>query len=525
MKRLLQVGSMSQAMGVYVSASVAGKAVGFGRTLAFAYLLAHAPQQYNVWAIGSMLFGWASSALCLGANHGLARYVSVYQARGELWAFYRRVAPFLLILPVVLVLPALLAAWPLAAALVAQPAQGVQPIDIHIVQLSLANGVLLALFVEMTGLMYGLRTYRLSAVVELVFAVLFTVVAMVWLKLTGSGLDLLWAHLACLGVMLASGLMLVHRAVRLHAGDGEGSGEGVSPAVEAPSSSRPVASALGSHERPEGITSASVPAPMEHALRGLLFFGMPALGGQLAWQAAPFVSYYLVNRYLGAESAGVFALWMLLAQIVSFAANAAWQVLYSHVARRHADNPGDAMAQLQTSYKLLALLALAASVAIYVSRPIWSLVLPVGFRSGQDLLGGLLMLYAAMTQLAILTIAARLKDQPLVTGLAALAGGAVSAALAMWWLPTHGAIGAAWAAGIGMLTGGSAVAIAWFALGRVRLNLGTWVVLLSPAILLAGPVGSGVLALGLMAAATLTTLVFSHEEKVAVWQRIRGCHG
>ena len=359
MKRLLQVGSMSQSMGVYVSASVAGKAVGFGRTLAFSYLLAHAPQQYNVWAIGSMLFGWASSALCLGANHGLARYVSVYQARGELWSFYRRVAPFLLILPVILVLPALLAAWPLAAALVAQPAEGVQPIDIRIVQLSLANGVLLALFVEMTGLMYGLRTYRLSAAIELAMAVLFTVVALVWLKLTGSGLDLLWAHLACLGVALAAGLALVHRAVRMHAGDVSG----------------------------EGTSSASEPAPMEHALRGLLFFGLPALGGQLVWQAAPFVSYYLVNRHLGESVAGVFALWMLLAQVVSFAANAAWQVLYSHVARRHADNPADALAQLQTSYKLLALLALAASVTLYVSKPLWSIVLPAGFRSGQDLLG------------------------------------------------------------------------------------------------------------------------------------------
>ena len=132
------------------------------------------------------------------------------------------------------------------------------------------------------------------------------------------------------------------------------------------------------------------------------------------------------------------------------------------------------------------------------------------------------MLYTAITQLAILTIAARLKDQPLVTGLAALAGGAVSAALAVWWLPTHGATGAAWAAGIGMLTGGSAVAIAWFALGRVRLNLGTWIVLLSPAILLTGPVVATVMLVVLFATAVLTPLMFSHEEKVSMLRRIQG---
>jgi len=245
--------------------------------------------------------------------------------------------------------------------------------------------------------------------------------------------------------------------------------------------------------------------------------------------AAPFVGYVVVNRKIGGAEAGVFAAWMLLAQVAYFVANAAWQVVYSHAARQQEDDAGAALARLRTSYKALALLWLTASVALYVAEPLWMYVLPAEYRPGRGLFGGLLMLYAVMTQMAILTMVARLMERPTVIAWSAAVGGAVGAVLAWWWTPASG-IGteAAWAGGVGMLAGGSVVAGAWFALRRVRVGARTYAVLLSPAILLAGWVNpwlAGACLLALLAAAVFTPAIFSREEKRDIARRLRWGNG
>jgi O-antigen/teichoic acid export membrane protein len=213
MRRLFHVGSVSGALGVYVSASVAGKAIGFARTLVFVHLLAAAPAEYNVWTIGLMVLTLAGTALCLGANQALTRYVSVHQARGELAVFLRRVAGPLAAVPMLLAVPALLAAEAIASWL-APAGRAVTAADVQVVRLAVLNGVLLAMYLQMVGVLYGLRTYRLASAVELFFTVLFTVGAVVWLATTRRGVDLLWCHLACLAVSVVAGVWLTTRAIR-----------------------------------------------------------------------------------------------------------------------------------------------------------------------------------------------------------------------------------------------------------------------------------------------------------------------
>ena len=505
---------MSGALGVYVSASVAVKAVGFLRTLAFVHLLAEAPREYNVWTIGLLVFTLAGTALCLGANQALTRYVSVVQARGELAVFLRRVAGPLAAVPVVLAVPVWLAAGEIASWLTSA-GSAVTSADVRVVRLAVLNGVLLAMYLQVMGVLYGLRTYRLASVVELSGTVLFTVVAVVWLATTRRGEDLLWGHLACLAVSVAAGAWLTSRAAR---------GEGVSPSCLAgvpPARGSETGLAFSSDQSSGTHNAGETPAPHVRASEfwGLLKFGLPALAGQLAWLGAPFVGYVVVNRRIGGDQAGVFASWMLLAQVAYFAANAAWQVVHSHAARQQEDDAEAAMARLRTSYKALALLWLAASVALYLAEPLWVHVLPAEYRPGRGLLGGLLMLYAAMTQMAILTMIARLMERPAVIAWSAAAGGAVSAVLAWWWTPAHGVgVEAAWAGGVGMLFGGSAAAAAWFALRRVRVGARIYVVLLSPAILLAGPWLSTVCLLVLAAVAIFTPAIFSREERQEIFR-------
>jgi hypothetical protein len=161
------------------------------------------------------------------------------------------------------------------------------------------------------------------------------------------------------------------------------------------------------------------------------------------------------------------------------------------------------------------------TVAMYVTAPWWSLALPATWREGSNLLGGLLMFFQVMTNLAILTILARLHERPIVIALCALAGGAANAALALWWMPSMGSRGAAWAAGVGMYTGGLAVTAAYFALTRPRLSAGTYLVLGAPAILLAGPLAAGAIWLAVLAAGLATPLLLDNAQKQQFARRAR----
>jgi len=513
---------------VYVSANVAAKAIGFARTLVFVHLLAGAPAEYNVWAIGSLMISLAGTALCLGANQALTRYVSVYQSRGELAGFVRRVAGPLLAAPVVLAVPALLAAgW--IASWVAPAGQTVTAADVQVARAAVLNGAVLAVYIQMVGLLQGLRTYRLASAVELFFTVLFTVVAVAWVATTRRGVDLLWGHLASLAVATAVGLWLTARAISND--DAAWRDAGVSPAMDAPLAGtpenvKPTSNNLanGTHNAGETPASRQAARPVS-PLRELLKFGLPALAGQLAWLAAPYAGYFVVHRRIGDEQAGVFASWMLLAQVVYFVANAAWQVVYSHAARQREDDADGAFSRLVTSYKALGLLWLALAGLMYATGPLWMLVLPEKYRLGQELLGGLLLLYAAMTQTAILTMTARLLERPAVIAWSALAGGAAGALLAWWWTPAHG-VGteAAWAGGLGMLTGGAAVTVAWVTTRNAHVGARTYVVLFSPALLLTGMVSPTLAAactLALLVAAFVTPILFSRQEKQTILHRFR----
>ena len=55
LSRLLKVGSMTEALGVYVPAMIFQKAVGLGRVVLFAYFLAHVQEQYGLWSLGMLI--------------------------------------------------------------------------------------------------------------------------------------------------------------------------------------------------------------------------------------------------------------------------------------------------------------------------------------------------------------------------------------------------------------------------------------------------------------------------------------
>ena len=89
LERLLKVGTMTDSLGVYVPAMALQRIIGLVRVVVFMHLLASVGE-YGLWALGVMIFDLGGQVITLGSNHGVTRYVSFYEARGQLRAFYRR---------------------------------------------------------------------------------------------------------------------------------------------------------------------------------------------------------------------------------------------------------------------------------------------------------------------------------------------------------------------------------------------------------------------------------------------------
>lgn len=527
---------MAHSLGVYVPAVIIQKALGLGRMFLFLYLMRDAVGQYNFWGLGSMILSVAAPIFSLGANQGLARYVSVHEARGQLRSFYRRTGWALAAIAILLTAGALVLSGPLAAMVVANFSQGGHATaeQVRVTQVALVNGLLLALYLNMISVMYGLRTYRLAAAVELGFGVLFTAIAMAVLWVYPTGLAALWSHLAALAVALAAGCVLLQKAVnRLadQANRGESAGEMVGPAepilepVLEPAMEVKLDPVVEPAVASPQIAAGAMPGLEEATsgpLRQVLAFGVVALVGTLLWNSMGYVSYWLTNRYINEETAGRFNAWLQLGQTVLLLSNAAWAVVFSHVARRWAlGQQAQAMASLERSYKMLALAIMTVSVTMYATVGLWVKLLPASWQGSMGLLGGMLLFFESMTHLTILTMVARLRERPIVIAICALAGMAANVLLANWWMPTRGAMGAAMAAGVGMYLGGGAVAIVYLAVSGIKLHRGSWLLLAAPGLLALPPILSAIAWLAVLATAMTTPLILDRPEKQAMLGYLR----
>lgn len=458
---LLKVDSLGSSLGIYVPAMVVQKALGFGRILIMVYLLADLRQEYGLWGLGLMILSMLAPLLTMGANHGLVRYVSFYEARGRLGEFYRSTRAATL--GIVLALgAAALALSPLIAqvALAFKPeaaaaVSGQRQLDIT--RLAVANAIVLAAYYNLLGFCYGLRVYRVVSLLEVLFNAAFAVAAPLVVLAWPSAEALLTAHLACLAATLVLAWALLESAVRRVA---------------------------ASHAPPAGDDLAAA----AHPLRKVLRFGWLAMLGSLAWLLVGYVSFYMVSHYRGPADAAVLGVMTQLAQPVAFIGAAAWAVLYSYVARQwESGRRRAAMQTLEASFKVISLALLTLTVLLSITAPLWVRVLPSQYHGGVELAASLLLAAQAATHLALATMVGQLHERPSVAVVVALAGAGLNALLAAAWLPSEGIAGAAWAAGVGLYAGGGAVAMVYLLASRSALSGGTYVVLASPGILLLPP--------------------------------------
>ncbi|MFW6133205.1 MAG: hypothetical protein ACOC8F_04855 [Planctomycetota bacterium] len=529
-RRLLKVGSVAESMSAYVPAVVLHKGLGLVRVLLFAHFMRRAEAQYGLWGLAMMLFTVAAPLMTLGSNQGLVRYVSFYEARGRLREFYRRARGGVLVCTAAALALAVLASPGAARLLVlfrADPAGAASVGELTRVCLAAAvNAFALALYLNMTGFMVGLRVYRLVAATEVLFSVAFTVLGIAVLAASPTSLSVLTAHFGALLVALVGGMAALHAAVASHRDEPDAEAESRTLRQRSGAEGAVVMEPMGETDEVTGTTSyaaGSEAAPSRGAMRQVLRYGVVAMAGNLLWLAAQYVSFFATYLRGGEAQAGVYAIFLQLSQPTLFLANAAWAVVLTHVARRwEGRQHATAMLVLETSYKAVAIALMVLTLTIYAAAPLWVRILPPGYRRGLPLLGGLLLFFQTVIHLAVVTILAKLHERPSAIALAALVGGACNGVLAWRWMQPGARFdspveGAAWAAGVGMLAGATAVGVGYLLWTRTRLRPSTWFVLLSPALLLGGlrvsPWALLAAWAALCALVVATPLVFDSREK------------
>ncbi|MFB3894416.1 MAG: hypothetical protein ACE15C_20640 [Phycisphaerae bacterium] len=487
---------MAGSIGVYLPAMALQRALGLVRVLLFVHLTAGAAAQYYLWTAGEMIFIILSPVVCLGSNSGLSRYVSFYEARGLLRAFWRRVRWGVAGLSLALTAVAAIGGdWIRLAAVetAGQVTAAARSEQMLICWAALANVLAMALWLNLMAFLYGMRVYRLASLVELTFAVLFTALGCAALAWSATGLALLAAHFISVVMAMAMGLVFLHLAL-----------------AKSGTPREPHAQAAPATDGPDARDAADVAGAMARVLG----YGVVALGPAILWSMAGYLSYRLASWRFGETAGATFQAFNRLDQLPILLATAAWAVVFTHVARRWEDGRrGEALVTLQASYKAVAMATMTLAVLVYLAAPWWSLLLPLRMRDGLALVGGQLMFFQVLTQLALLDLLGRLHERPVVMVLATLAGGAATCLLAGWFMDKWGPAGAALAAGVGMYAGGGLVAAAYIRATRTALDAGTHIVFAAPAVLLLPAWAAGAASAAACAIAVFTPWIFDAGQK------------
>jgi len=500
---LVKVESMGRSLSLYGPVALLEKLITFGRVVVLAWLLGES--QYGVWALGVMVFSVFAPVATLGSNEGLARYVSHYQARGRLREFYRRSVAGVCLLAAGMTLLGLLGSGRIADLLVSSSRRGLALASdqrLAVAVLGILNGVLMALFHNLQAWIRAMRTFRMLAVVDLGYTLLFTALALGISSLLPLGCTILVAHAVALAVMLLAGGYASHRCVAR---------QPLAPAGAAETPSAPPPGAAGAKDTPMFVR--------------LLGFGLLSMLGVLAWNVGSQVSAWCIHRYHGREVLGLYAPYHKLCQPAWILSGVCWGLVFSHVARHWESGLRAASVRmLNLTYKAVVLALTTLTVLILATARWWWVVLPESYRPGLALLPGLLMFYQCSANLGLAGIAAKLRERPLVIVGVVAAGVGVNAVLAWLWVPAGGAVAGARAAGIGMLAACAAGAVYLLA-SRFGAHPAGHVLALAPAALFlpAGWVAAGWA--GFLAVAVLSPWVLSSWEKRALLDYVRTLGG
>jgi len=510
---LLKIEPMGRSFSFYAPFVVLEKLVTFGRVVLLTWVLQEF--EFGVWALGGMVVGILAPVATLGSNESVARYVSHLQARGQLRRFYARGAWVIGLLALVTLAAGVAGSGLIAGALGSLSAKGARLTDdarLAVALLGVVNGVLVALYHNLQSCVRALRTFRLLAVLEGAFTLLFTALALALAAWRPTGCVVLTAHAVSVVVMLLAGGYAARRCVLRHGAPGPG-GEAL-PEVDEP----PVVPADLRGPAPAGGDEPAGAGVVGRLLR----FGSVSMLAVVLWNAGNQVSAWYVNRYHGSAALGLYAPFRQLCRPVWVLSGIVWGLVFSHVASHWESDLRDAaVSMVNLTYKAVVLVLMTLSVLVLVTSPQWCRLLPASYRGGLAALAGLLVFFQCSANLGMASIVAKLHERPVViVGVLAVGVGA-NAALGLLWVPEGGVVGAARAAGCGMLIA-VALGAVYLLCSSFRTHPAVHALAVSPVLLMLPRTALLLVWAVALAAAVLTPLVFSRDEKVVLLRYLLG---
>ncbi len=504
---------MTESLGVYIPATIFQRFVSLGRMLLFVYLLREAG--YGLWGLGVVTFTMTSSLVTLGSHHGLVRYISFYEARGQLQEFYRRVRFLILALAVAITAVALLGSDLLVLLTRSRVSQVEHHHQLHLCWAALTNAGLLGLYHNMLGFLVGMRRYRAVSALEVTFAACFTILGVGALTVTADPLWLMFAHFISVLIVFVAGMFLLQLALKSPEAITEASGSAAR--TKETLIPEPDSDAVGIDSAmplPVRKVEAAEPIGLKGCFARVLRFGFVATIAAFLWQGAGYTSFLMTSRKYGEVKAGIFFAFLPMGQAILALSNAVSAVIFAHVAKLwETGERRPAIFVLQTAYKALVLATMTLAVLLYVTSQWWVKIFPAGFHNGLVLLGGLLLFFQASIHLSLLNILAWLHERPVIAVIAPLLSIAMIVPLAIRWMNRYGPEGAALASGVGMYAGMIVVSLGYFLIVRAKFQISTYLLMAAPAMLLLSKWTLGLVWIAVLIVTIFTTWLLDSRQK------------
>jgi len=571
---LLRPESVSRALGFYIPATAAARALGLVRGVILARLISE--HEFGLLQVALLVVNVLNPLCGLGLNEGVARYVPMYETRGLLRTYLRRVVPFVAAVALTASATVFLAAEPLGRAIFATLERtGIAPVApaawTALTRIAAGATFGTVLYFLTLAMLKGMRMFRAVSLLELGNNALFTVLA---ITAAVAGWKTAGTVMGCYGLAIVVVVPLFAIAIWRTVGDappnlpvvtGAVSDEnrgpplkppGASPAEPVPATdeSEVVEEQVLTSRRAEYVTSSTARPPaaaepfrlakvgelhdpgqhpqaqLDSPLLQLLSFSAWAAVAALIWQVLQYYPMWYLQKMHGPSVTAIFGGVRLVTQVVMVGAVTVIAVIQTSVTKLwESRGSTEADRRLALAYKSTSLLMLAGSVSFALAaRPIMALF-PASYSAGVRIVPLCLMFFLISAHLTFIAIHFALIEKmrhlfwPWTLGFTAnivLAGLLVRPGQPS----TDALVGAAWA-GVFGLTAALAAAILLMARERRPIDAGTLVFWMAIYVL-ALPAAVELAVLGLLlAAAVATGFIFTAEEKHELREYFRhACH-
>jgi O-antigen/teichoic acid export membrane protein len=478
--RLFRTETPVESLRVYLPATLLSRIIGLSRGVILTWLMT--PHEFGLLQIALLAVNVLNPVLGLGLNEGVLRYVPLYETRGELPRYLRKVVPVCLGVTAVMAGVALVGAGPLArvlfTALPGQPGLDIQHTPVFLGRMAVATTSILVVYFVLCAVLKGLRMYRAISLVELSVSIAFTglAVAAAWAG-WGQAEAVLASYLVAMLGISALFLPGTRAAVRAHSGP-SAMAAGSWPEIDGPDASPPISAPAPGP--PTDVEGPRDPRMVPQLLRYSIWAALAAV----MWQLLQGYPLWYLQKVRGPAVAAVYGGIQFFTQAVVVGAVAVVVVVQTSVTKIwEAQGPPEADRRWLLAFKATNLLMIGGCTLVAVLAPVLIRLFPFEYRAGAAIIPRLLLFFLIAAQLLFVAIHFHLLEKTRHLFVPWTAGVAGHVVFTAWWVGQDAGPAAAlgmtaWAA-VGGMTSALLVALVLVVMERRPLDRGSWSLLVA----------------------------------------------